>query len=646
VVDHRDVFAVSVVLAESDEATEVATFAIPKLAWSDWWDRAAPRFDETEARQVVHVGRGLPSPAGGAPTCTGSWVPTAPSTLAARIFHTAIWTGTHMIVWGGDDQSFFVNTGGRYDPTAGTWTPTSTTDAPAPRIGHTAVWAGTQMIIWGGSGNTGGRYNPTTDTWAPTSTASAPTGRISHTAVWSGTQMIIYGGFSGSSRLYTGGRYDPATNLWSHTSDPPFDFPAGRDGHTAVWSGTQMIIYGGSNGTNRLYTGGRYDPATDAWSPISSPVDWPAGRDGHTAVWAGTRMIVWGGVGGNYLNSGGLYDPSTDSWAPTSTTDAPSARSVHTAVWAETQMVVWGGSGGSHLDTGGLYDPTTDTWRPTTTTGAPAARYYHTAIWTGTEMIVWGGAGGAGGYLSSGGLYTPGQVTDADDDGYTNCEGDCDDANPDTYPGAPETCNGIDDDCDALIDENAAGVDSDGDGLRNACDNCIAVPNPDQADLDSDSSGDACDNCLATYNPAQVNGDSDRLGDACDNCDAIPNPEQGDFNADGVGDVCDLNDGMILIWALDEVTFELEQEAGFEAFNFYRGNLAVLKSTGVYTQDPFTVPLAGRECGVIDPYQFDFSDLAPGQGVFFLVTGIHLGIESSLGRNSAGVERPNSHPCP
>src|SRR5206468_12098071 len=42
------------------------------------------------------------------------------------------------------------------------WTATSTTSAPAARERHTAVWSGSEMIVWGGLGsggglNTGGR---------------------------------------------------------------------------------------------------------------------------------------------------------------------------------------------------------------------------------------------------------------------------------------------------------------------------------------------------------------------------------------------------------------------------------------------------------------------------------------------------------
>ncbi|MBI1761087.1 MAG: hypothetical protein HYR56_06580 [Acidobacteria bacterium] len=59
------------------------------------------------------------------------------------------------------------------------WTATSTTGAPSVRTGHTAVWTGSEMIIWGGgtsSGvlNTGGRYFPATDAWMPTNTVAAP----------------------------------------------------------------------------------------------------------------------------------------------------------------------------------------------------------------------------------------------------------------------------------------------------------------------------------------------------------------------------------------------------------------------------------------------------------------------------------------
>ena len=36
-----------------------------------------------------------------------------------------------------------------------TWTATSATNAPSARWAHTAVWTGSEMIVWGGSGSAG-----------------------------------------------------------------------------------------------------------------------------------------------------------------------------------------------------------------------------------------------------------------------------------------------------------------------------------------------------------------------------------------------------------------------------------------------------------------------------------------------------------
>jgi len=74
-----------------------------------------------------------------------------------------------------------------------TWTATSTIIAPDARDSHTAVWTGSEMIVWGGragniSFNTGGRYNPSTDSWTATTTVNAPSARFAHTAVWTGSE--------------------------------------------------------------------------------------------------------------------------------------------------------------------------------------------------------------------------------------------------------------------------------------------------------------------------------------------------------------------------------------------------------------------------------------------------------------------------
>ena len=144
----------------------------------------------------------------------------------------------------------------------------------------------------------------------------------------------------------------------------------------------------------------------DTWTP-TSVTDVPAGRTYHTAVWTGSEMIVWGGIDlAGYFNTGGRYNPSTDSWTATTTANAPDAREIHTAVWTGTEMIVWGGYNGTDLNSGGRYNPSTDSWTATTTANAPDARDSHTAIWTGSEMIVWGGIQQRQ-LFNSGGRYNP-----------------------------------------------------------------------------------------------------------------------------------------------------------------------------------------------------------------------------------------------
>jgi N-acetylneuraminic acid mutarotase len=355
----------------------------------------------TTLGQVVYT---LPTIAdAGDPPCTDdTWTATATfHAPTARSLHTAVWTGSEMIIWGGGN-----NTGGRYNPSTDSWTATSTSNAPTARSSHTAVWTGSEMIVWGATlDTTGGRYNPSTDSWTATSTSNAPAARSGHTAVWTGSEMIVWGGFAGTNFVNTGGRYNPSTDTWTATSTANAPSPL-LGGHTAVWTGSEMIVWGEISGR-----GGRYNPTTDAWTPTSI-TNAPVAGLRHTAVWSGSEMIVWGGghlVGGEHLillNTGGRYNPSTDTWTATSTTNAPAGRWFHTAIWSGSEMIVWGGRGPGLTNTGGRYNPGTDSWTTTTTANAPSGRVAHTAVWTDSEMIVWGGYDDSGTpSLNTGGRY-------------------------------------------------------------------------------------------------------------------------------------------------------------------------------------------------------------------------------------------------
>ena len=350
---------------------------------------------------------------------TDTWVLTsAVNAPSPRSGHSAVWTGSRMIVWGGSAGVFpYLNSGGRYDPATNTWLNTSTVNAPSNRYHHSAVWTGSVMVVWGGHSmdadlttSTGGRYDPGADTWLPTSTTFAPVGRVSHSAVWTGSAMVVWGGSNDSNTVFpsSGGRYDPVADLWAPMATT--NAPSPRSGHATAWTGSLMIVWGGYDDSSierYINTGARYDPSTDSWTPTAASKSISV-RTNHTAVWTGSHMVVWGGNDGTNpsLQTGGRYDPALDVWTPTSLSSVPTGRYYHTAVWTGGKMIVWGGTNVPFDSSGGAYEPLSDTWTPMSASGAPEARFHHAAVWTGKVMIVWGGENYVS-RLNSGGRYDP-----------------------------------------------------------------------------------------------------------------------------------------------------------------------------------------------------------------------------------------------
>jgi hypothetical protein len=203
---------------------------------------------------------------------TDSWRAVAASPLVGRYLHTAVWTGGEMLVWGGSDDAVtegfegapkrYLADGAAYDPTSDSWRPLA--KAPfTPHSEHTAVWTGSEMLVW--DGIAGAAYDPAADTWRslPTSPLSA---RHGHTAVWTGEEMLVWGGQvdgRGDRPLADGAAYSPARDEWTLLPDAPL---GPRDRHAAVWTDGAMLVWGGccSGGfENPRYwaDGALYDPA-------------------------------------------------------------------------------------------------------------------------------------------------------------------------------------------------------------------------------------------------------------------------------------------------------------------------------------------------------------------------------------------------
>jgi len=223
---------------------------------------------------------------------------------------------TEIIIWGGINGSpskyYFLNTGGRYNPSMNSWLPTSTgANVPQGRYFPSGVWTGSELIVWGGAStqfyNNGARYNPLSDSWMPISTGTnVPSARRNHGAVWTGNEMIVWGGQKDPTLLNSGGRYNPQSDSWEVTSTGA-NCPSGREVfNNAIWTGNEMLIWGG--GSSYLNDGGKYNPASNNWKITSSSGEIPSARFANTTSWTGNSMLVWGGLGSSgVLANGGIY---------------------------------------------------------------------------------------------------------------------------------------------------------------------------------------------------------------------------------------------------------------------------------------------------------------------------------------------------
>lgn len=319
--------------------------------------------------------------------------------------HTMVWSGTEALIWGGAPMCRAA-----YDPAANVWRSLISTGGPTDRSGHSAVWTGSEMIVWGGKrpddqfAHGGGRYDPDSDTWTAVGTNGEPATRTAHAAVWTGFEMLVWGGFSDQGCVNTGARYRPLSNSWLPMTS--VGAPSLREDFSAVFTSQGLFVWGGfesgSQASDPLDTGGRFDPGTGSWSIIPTE-DAPVARYGHSAVWSGAEMIVWGGINGGLLATGGRFDPSSGDWTEMISGGGPSSRIHHTATWTGAEMVVFGGEYEMQaLDDGGIYDPVLDVWDPTPTVNTPYPRSYHNDVWTGSELIIWGGVK----YSTYGELFT------------------------------------------------------------------------------------------------------------------------------------------------------------------------------------------------------------------------------------------------
>jgi hypothetical protein len=176
----------------------------------------------------------------------------------------------------------------------------------------------------------------------------------------------------------------PVESGWAPMATSPL---SAREAAVSVWTGTEVIVWGGRVGLMALSDGAAYNPATDTWRMIT-PNSW--GHPGAHAVWTGTEMIVLA------KNGGAAYNPVTDTWRDLPLRQSGSG-SFLAPVWTGDQLIgvgvdVAANESGVSLTTSRL---TADgsSWEDGGSTPLPYGVFQplpdFSIVWTGTEAVAW-----------------------------------------------------------------------------------------------------------------------------------------------------------------------------------------------------------------------------------------------------------------
>ena len=342
---------------------------------------------------VVACGQASTTPAQEPAAAQPVWAALPPAPIEVDADLTGTWTGRELLVTGvraGPDGTFIGSTevAAAYDPVANAWqrlpAPPSL-DGPCRR---SASWTGTELLVLGCLGK-GAAFDPRANRWRSLPDVSTGDG----ITVWTGRELIGWGGGCCGDASSGGSAYDPATNRWRTLARSPL---APDQDPVGAWTGHELVlvVHGIDPADGKPYPltfarAAAYDPATDTWRRLADP---PAPVRG-SAVWDGHDLLV-AGEGRAAL----AFDPAADRWRRLPS--LPSARFGSTLIWTGRRLLVWGvGRFTSQPLPGLAYDPKTGRW--STLPAMPFADGSETALaWTGRTLLAWPGLG-AGAALTS-----------------------------------------------------------------------------------------------------------------------------------------------------------------------------------------------------------------------------------------------------
>lgn len=145
-----------------------------------------------------------------------------------------------------------------------------------------------------------------------------PGPRDSHSAVVIGHKMIVFGGTNGSDKVNDVHMLDIQSKEWTNPECEGIP-PSPRESHTATLvCDEKLVIFGGSGEGEANYLNDLHvlDLKTMKWSSPEVKGKIPVPRDSHSAVAIGNRLFLYGGDSGDrYQGSVDVLDTETFTWS-------------------------------------------------------------------------------------------------------------------------------------------------------------------------------------------------------------------------------------------------------------------------------------------------------------------------------------------